>query len=268
MSLSKAASVHRCCAKSTVVKSWKSFCHWHFLQLYCSVGISPLANSGFFPQGTPAATESRYPTHSACLVFKYFHKPPTSDMVYRVFNMRTDVNACDCTRGCTDTVRESAPRADLRHRGIESASAACRSAALLIDLHSGLQSNFKFPLPNTSSNFQIPVPLEGFEARVELTKARMTQSWHHASSPTLSAFELLRSVSGVVLWKVGVEFGLSTFRQKLPSRRWLTTVRNWLSKKGSLNRVHLVMWATSARALVVFLLTRWKLSMWSFNNPP
>ena len=29
-------------------------------------------------------------------------------MDYGVFNVRTDINACDCTRGCTDTVRESA----------------------------------------------------------------------------------------------------------------------------------------------------------------
>ena len=29
-------------------------------------------------------------------------------MDYRIFNVRTDVNACDCTRGWTNTVRESA----------------------------------------------------------------------------------------------------------------------------------------------------------------
>ena len=28
-------------------------------------------------------------------------------MDYGIFNVRTDVNVCDCTRGCTDTVRES-----------------------------------------------------------------------------------------------------------------------------------------------------------------
>ena len=33
-------------------------------------------------------------------------------MDYRIFNMRTDSNACDCTRGCTDTVRESAIKID------------------------------------------------------------------------------------------------------------------------------------------------------------
>ena len=33
-------------------------------------------------------------------------------MDYRIFNVRTDVNACDCTRGCTDTGRESALKVD------------------------------------------------------------------------------------------------------------------------------------------------------------
>ena len=31
-------------------------------------------------------------------------------MDYRIFNVLTDVNACDCTQGCTDTERESAPK--------------------------------------------------------------------------------------------------------------------------------------------------------------
>ena len=29
-----------------------------------------------------------------------------------IFNVGTDVNAYDCTRRCTDTVRESAPKVD------------------------------------------------------------------------------------------------------------------------------------------------------------
>ena len=33
-------------------------------------------------------------------------------MDYRVFNVLTDVNACDCVRGCTDTVKESAVKVD------------------------------------------------------------------------------------------------------------------------------------------------------------
>ena len=33
-------------------------------------------------------------------------------MGYMILNVCTDVNACDCTRGCADTVRESALKAD------------------------------------------------------------------------------------------------------------------------------------------------------------
>ena len=33
-------------------------------------------------------------------------------MDYGIFNMRTDVNECDCTRGCTDTLRESVLKVD------------------------------------------------------------------------------------------------------------------------------------------------------------
>ena len=33
-------------------------------------------------------------------------------MGYGIFNVRTDVNACDCTRRCTVTVRESALKVD------------------------------------------------------------------------------------------------------------------------------------------------------------
>ena len=40
-----------------------------------------------------------------------FHNPPNSDKDYRIFNVSTDFNACDCTRG-TDTVRESARKVD------------------------------------------------------------------------------------------------------------------------------------------------------------
>ena len=33
-------------------------------------------------------------------------------MNYWILNVRTDANACDCARGCTDTVRESALKVD------------------------------------------------------------------------------------------------------------------------------------------------------------
>ena len=50
--------------------------------------------------------------------------------------MRTDVDACDCTRRCTDTYKrvctdgEHWGKNPLPHRGIETAPASCRSDAL------------------------------------------------------------------------------------------------------------------------------------------
>ena len=41
-----------------------------------------------------------------------FHNPPNSDMDYRIFNVRIDLYARDCTRRCTDTVKESALKVD------------------------------------------------------------------------------------------------------------------------------------------------------------
>ena len=37
-------------------------------------------------------------------------------MDYGIFNVRTDINACDCTRGITDTVRGSARKVDSRRK--------------------------------------------------------------------------------------------------------------------------------------------------------
>ena len=63
-------------------------------------------------------------------------------MDYRISDVRTDVNARDCTRGCTDTVRESALKVDhgvgsggwvknpMLQREIEPVSVACQSDAL------------------------------------------------------------------------------------------------------------------------------------------
>ena len=74
--------------------------------------FSPLGNSGCFLRGKPAATESHYPTYSSCWVFQFLHNPPNSDMDYRIFNMRTDVHACDCTRNVRTHVRDSALKID------------------------------------------------------------------------------------------------------------------------------------------------------------
>ena len=80
----------------------KPQCHFFFLQLYCPNGISPMGKSGCFPHGKPAAIVA-LPNLLCMLGFLCFHNSPNSDMDYRIFNVRTDVNACDCTQGCTDT---------------------------------------------------------------------------------------------------------------------------------------------------------------------
>ena len=51
--------------------------------------------------------------HTGCLII---HNPLNSDMDYGIFNVRTDVNACDCARGCTDTVREPVLKVDSRRK--------------------------------------------------------------------------------------------------------------------------------------------------------
>ena len=85
------------------------FLFYIYNRIYCPTGISPVGISCSFPRGKPAPTEVRY---GACRMFLCFHNPPNSDRDYRIFNVHTDVNACDCTRGCTDTVRESALNVD------------------------------------------------------------------------------------------------------------------------------------------------------------
>ena len=75
-----------------------------------------MGNSGCFLRGKSAAIESRYPTYGACWVFHCFHNSPNSDTNYGIFDVRTEVNECDCARGCTDTVRESALKVDSRRK--------------------------------------------------------------------------------------------------------------------------------------------------------
>ena len=86
--------------------------YYHFLQLYRPNGISPMGNSDCLPRGQPAATESRNPIYGACWVFSFFYNPQNSDMDYGIFDAHTDVRARDCTRGCADTVKESALSVD------------------------------------------------------------------------------------------------------------------------------------------------------------
>ena len=83
-----------------------------FYQLYRPNGISPIGNSGCLP-GDSQLRQSRatQPTvHVRC--FSRFRNSPHSNMDYRILNVRTDVNVCNSTRGCTDTVRDPALKVD------------------------------------------------------------------------------------------------------------------------------------------------------------
>ena len=66
---------------------WFLFLSFFFLQLYRSIGISPIENSSHCPQGKLAAIESPHPTNGPYWVSKCFHNPPSSDMDYGIFNM-------------------------------------------------------------------------------------------------------------------------------------------------------------------------------------
>ena len=79
------------------------------------------------------ATQSM--VHAGCFSVSIIHR---TDKDYGIFKVSTYVSARDCTRGCTDTVRESALKVEnpLPHRGIEPASKACLSDALPTELHS------------------------------------------------------------------------------------------------------------------------------------
>ena len=82
------------------------FFFFNFYNCVAPMGFLPWEIQVAFSLGKPAATESRYPTFGACWVLQSFHNPPNSEMDYRVLNVRTDVDAGDCTRGCADTVKE------------------------------------------------------------------------------------------------------------------------------------------------------------------
>ena len=70
-----------------------------------------MGNSGWPPPGESQLRQSRATQstmYAGCLSVSVIHR--TLDMDHGIFNVRTDVNACDCPRWGTDTVRESAPR--------------------------------------------------------------------------------------------------------------------------------------------------------------
>ena len=82
-----------------------------FLQLYCPMGFS----NGKFGFTFPAESQLRQSratqttVHAGCFSVSIIHRTLT----WTTGSLTCDVNACDRTQGCTDTVRESALKADL-----------------------------------------------------------------------------------------------------------------------------------------------------------
>ena len=69
-------------------------------------------------------------------------------MDYMIFNVHTDINACDCTRGCTDTVNETALKVDCGRKKI-----LCRSGESNLHQRSAgpmLYQLSYLPIPATS----------------------------------------------------------------------------------------------------------------------
>ena len=95
----------------------------------------------YLGKATAAARAALPIPNSACGSFVCPYKGTAAKQRCGIFNVRTDVNACDCTwrlygyrtRVCTESSLWE--KNHLPHRGIESALAACRSGALPTELH-------------------------------------------------------------------------------------------------------------------------------------
>ena len=74
--------------------------------------FSVAANPSPLPSATTILKLIHFAAYGACWVCLCCHNPPNSDVDYGIFNVRTNVTACDDTRGCADTVRESTRRVD------------------------------------------------------------------------------------------------------------------------------------------------------------
>ena len=74
--------------------------------------------------------------HVGCFIVSIIH--PTLTWTTGSYNVCTDVNACDCTQGCTDTVRESALKVDsgriIPRRTVESNLRRWRACPMLYQL--------------------------------------------------------------------------------------------------------------------------------------
>ena len=111
------------------------------------LGFLPQEILAAFPGDSQLSTVSHYPIYGTCWVFFCFYNPSMFQFtklwhrshIYRIFSVHTDINACDCTQGCKDTISLCTEswlweKNSLLHRGIKSASVACQSDALPTEL--------------------------------------------------------------------------------------------------------------------------------------
>ena len=92
-------------------QKWPIIPKFHNDVLYWPIGISRMGNSGCFHRGKPQRRSCAIQTNDACWVFQCFYNPPSSDIDYGIFNVHSDVTACDCTRECR-VLWESALKVD------------------------------------------------------------------------------------------------------------------------------------------------------------
>ena len=88
------------------------FYNFFFYNFIVPIGFLPCEIRVAFPGESQLRQSRATQLTVSCWVFWCLRNPPNSDINYGIFNVRTDVNACDCTRGCTDTSRESALKVD------------------------------------------------------------------------------------------------------------------------------------------------------------
>ena len=126
------------------------------LQVDCPIGISSVGNSGCFPRPGKASCDRVALSNLRCtLGVSVFRNPPNSDMDYGIFNVRTEAYG-HRMRVCTESWLWEKKK-NFPHRGIEPASAACRSDVLPTELHPCLYSvivSVTFPLKMTSNYSQ------------------------------------------------------------------------------------------------------------------
>ena len=85
---------------------------WWWWQFIERENISMLQQHAHYAWATTIIKLIIFVAYGTCWLCLCCHNPPNSDVDYRIFIVRTDVNACDCTRRCTDTEREFALKAD------------------------------------------------------------------------------------------------------------------------------------------------------------